>query len=245
MTLTLDEAPLVAGRRVWATVDVVNLTPQTVLWQGGGCNFVASIEIVAAAVVNPNPGRAWNGLAGRFKGLAGQVAPAQNGYFVDESFVDKGSVACTADLGINELGPGGQLRMRAAWDGEIAGVPAPPGPAKVTATFPYLGPKRAGVDPFVQPPQPIVPQLVVPVVDAGVRLLSPAEAVDAALADPRFGGWLATSDFAAWQGVGIELAAGSYEVSLTLLINGGPVEGRASVDRVSGVVTSFVTEPAG
>ena len=243
VTLSLDGAPLLSGQRSWATVTVENLLPVAILWQGGGCDFVATITASLDPPVRPDPGRAWDGLAARFKELAGGgVDPLAVTAFMDERFVDKGQVACTADLRINELEPGGRLVMRAAWDGEAGGVPVGARRTTITASFPYMGPK-AGGDPFAAELRPIESKLQVAVVDGGVHRVSPAQAIDAALGDARFAQWLASSDFATWQGVGIEVDGGSYGVGLTVLVNGAPVTGKAIVDRGSGLVTDFVTEP--
>lgn len=239
ISISLDRTPIVAGERVWATVVVDNLLPVAVLWQGGGCDFVADVAAALEPPVVSEPGRAWDGLAGRFKRLA--TPPAQefpSAPFVDERFVDQGAVACTSDLRINELGPGGQLVMRAAWDGDAGGVLVGERVTTITASFPFMGPKGPG-DPFSQPVQPLQVAVDVPVVDRGIRRISPAAAVDAALADARFAGWLASAPADAWQGVGVDRTKAGYDVVLTLLVDGAPVSGRATVDPSTGIVTAF------
>jgi hypothetical protein len=126
--------------------------------------------------------------------------------------------------------------MRAAWDGEVEGVVAPAGPATVTASFPYLG--LAGQpDPLSRSVEPIDVTLQVSVVESGIRLLSPGQAIDAALSDPRFAAWLASADISAWQGVNLEADGRSYIVVLTLDKAGSIVDGKATVDRRTGQVT--------
>lgn len=239
VTLALDHDPLTAGARAWAEVTVVNTAPVVRHYQGGGCNFLADITIRTAAAVAPEPGRDWDGMAGFFKNLVlPNGAPDANAFFVDERFVDQGGgVACPADLGLNEINPGERLEMKAAWSGEVQGVPAMAGPARIVASFPYLGPADGG-EMLGRPPQPILAAIDVAVTDGGVRLLSPGLAIDAALANPGFAGWLAASPRAQWQGVLIESRGRQFDV----ILDSGADRGVATVDRATGVVT-FTKRP--
>jgi hypothetical protein len=234
VSLTLDRAALPAGDRTLAVVTVENTTPERRLYQGGGCDFLASIDIATAAEVQPAVGQRWPGTAGRFKDLLNPTpGPSSQGMFVDERFVEPTRIVCTADLGVNELSAGQRLEMRAIWNGEVNGVVAAPGPARVTASFPYLG-QPAGPDPFANAPQPIQAVIDVDVVDTGVRLLSPGQAIDAALGNAEFGAWLARAGaIERWRGV--ELEGSGHTLAVILIV--GDQEGRASVDRVSGAVT--------
>lgn len=242
VSLSVERAALPAGVRAWALVSVENTSPAVRRYQGGGCDFLASVTIETASAVTPDPGRDWKGIAGKFKQLVGPHAGASSaGSFIDEQFADQGQVVCTADLGVNEIKPGQRLEMRAAWNGEIFGVVAPPGPARVKASFPYLGPV-ARADAFDDPPQPVEATVPVEVIDEGRRLLSPGQAIDAALQDPRFAAWVGSADMGAWQGVGIEPAGDSFVVSLSLMVDGVTVAGRATVNRQSGGV-AFERQP--
>ena len=233
VSLTLDRATLPAVDRTLAVVTVENTGSARRLWQGGGCNFLASITIVTSALVAPPLGLSWNGIAGRFKDLLmPRPEPSKDGSFTDERFANAGRVGCPADLGVNTLEPGQRLEMHAIWSGEINGVVALPGPARVTASFPYLGP-TAGPSAAANP-QPIEAALDVVVADNGVRLLSPGQAIDAALANPAFSGWLAAAgEMANWDGVDLESSGRAFVVILSV----HAVDGRAIVDRVSGAVT--------
>jgi hypothetical protein len=234
VTLQLERAPLSAGKRVWAKVTVSNGAAVVRHYQGGGCDFLASLQVNTAAAVKPEPGRDWDGPAGFFKGLVWTPGPAEaTAFFMDERFVDRGGrIACTADLGVNEIKPGERLEMKAAWDGEVSGVVAAAGPARVIASFPYLGP-AGGADMLGRPPQPIEAALDVEVVDAGVRLLSPGQAIDAALANPGFAAWLNGEPRDRWQGVSLETRGQILDV----ILDSGIDRGVASVDRTTGVVT--------
>ncbi len=167
VTLAVERASLPAAARTWVSVGDMNTSNEVRMWQGGGCNFLADIRIDTATAVTPELGRVWKGLAGRFKQLIGPPAQASSsGSFIDERFVDQSRVACTADLCVNEISAGQRLQMKAAWDGEIEGVVAPPGPARIVASFPYLG--LAGKP---DAPQAIEATIGVDVTDQGVRLL--------------------------------------------------------------------------
>jgi len=145
VSVALEHAPLTAGVRAWAKVTVVNTAPVVRHYQGGGCEFLADVTIRTAAPVTPERGRDWDGLAGLFKKLVlPDGAPSADGSFVDERFVDQGGVvACPASLGLNEIRPGEQRGMKAAWAGEGQGVAAAACPARVIASFPYLGRQMA------------------------------------------------------------------------------------------------------
>lgn len=229
VTLAVDRASLPAADRAWVSVTVENRSSEVRLWQGGGCNPLAYISITTATAATPEPGRNWSGLAGTFKQLIAPASQASDsGSFMDERFIDQIGVACTADLRVNEISAGQRLQMKAAWDGEVQGVAAPAGPARIVASFPYLGP--AGKP---DAPQPIEATIGVDVVDQGVRLLSPGQAIDAALGNPDFAAWLAAAGMPEWSGVDIESHGHAFIVVLKL----ATIEGRATVDRQTGAVT--------
>jgi len=229
VTLAVERASLPAAARTWVSIDVTNTSNVVRMWQGGGCNFLADIRIETATAVTPELGRVWKGLAGRFKQLIGPPTQASSsGSFIDERFVDQSRIACTADLRVNEISAGQRLQMKAAWDGEIEGVVAPPGPARIVASFPYLG--LAGKP---DAPQPIEATIGVEVMDKGVRLLSPGQAIDSALGNPDFAAFLAAAGMPDWSGVDIEQHGHTYHVVLSL----ATIEGRATVDRQTGAVT--------
>lgn len=230
---------LPGGDRTLALVIVRNTTSEVRWWQGGGCDFVASITVATAAAVAPVAGMSWNGIAGQFKNLLLSVpAPSSDGEFVDERFAEPTHLACTADLRVNKLPAGQQLEMRAVWNGEINGAVAAPGPARVTASFPYLG-LATGQAPHADQPQPIAAAIDVTVGDTGIHLLSPGQAVDAALRNPEFAAWLAAAgEMRNWTGVDLQASGHTYIVVLI----GGTEQGRATVDRQTGAV-SFERKP--
>jgi hypothetical protein len=244
MTLQLDRAPLAALERSWALVRIENRSNDTILWQGGGCDFPASIEGRLAAPIAPAPGRDWPGLAGQFKSIvAGGAFETDLFGYTPEAFVDQPSFGCTADLRINELGVGERLELRAAWDGLVGGVPSPGGPITIVARFPYMGPKGAVADPFMGELRPIEALLATSIAPFDGRFLSAGEAVDAALADARFFSWVEGAPMAEWQGVNLEYRLGRYAIRLERLENGAQLVGEAVVDARSGAVLSVTIGP--
>jgi hypothetical protein len=211
------------------SVSVENTSSEVRLWRGGGCNPLADVSITTAIEVTPEPGRNWDGLARSFKELAAQQVQASNvGSFIDERFVDQPAMACPANLAINQISAGQRLDMRAAWDGEVQDAVAPPGAARIVASFPYLG--AAGQP---EAPEPVVATIRVNVSDLGIRLLSRGQGVDAALSNPDFAAWVASNDIAAWEGVDVEAHGHTYVFVLKL----ATIEGRATVDRQTGAVS--------
>ncbi len=236
LTLALETATPRSGESSRAIVTVLNTSSEPRRWQGGGCDFPATISVETAGEVVPAAGRVWQGTAGQFKTLlAPQPGPSRLGSYIDERFAEPAKVACAADLRLNSLASGGTLTMNAIWDGQVNGVAATPGPATVTAVFPYLGRPAGGGD-LVNPSDSanaIGVQVRVDVAGPADRLLSPGEAIDAALGDPGFVGFLvASGPMSAWDGVDLEARDGAYVV---ILLAGGRA-GRASVDRHTGVV---------
>jgi hypothetical protein len=245
MTLAVELAELPIAGRTWVTVTIENRGVASALWQGGGCEVPASIAIEVAAPVRPDPGREWNGLAAQFKELLWTPGgEASTGYFQDQRFLEAGGMlACPANLAINELDPGERIDHRAAWDGDVAGAAAPAGPAAITASFPYLGPNRPGADPFAAQLQPIQVTTEVAVVDRGLGLISPGQAIDVALSDQRFAGWIGSRPTEQWQAVELRFAANEYVVIQSQLVNGVLVDVKVTVDRHSGSQLDYVEVP--
>jgi hypothetical protein len=242
VTLTLEHAPLPSAQRTRALVVVDNLSPEVRLWKGGGCGFLATVTIHTAADVHPDPGVNWPGRAGRFKRMASPGSdPSGDAPFIDARFADDPQqLICPANLAINRVQPGQRLEMRAVWNGEVATVAAPAGPATVTAEFPYLGQVPPGGDPL-EASRPIIASIDTEVVGAGIALLSADQIIDAALADRRFAAWLASAVPAKWQGADFVTHGGKADVVLTLLKKGKLMDGRATVDRTTGRVLGFET----
>jgi len=244
VTLTLERAPLPSTQRTRALIVVDNLSPEVRSWQGGGCDFLATVTVHTSVDVVPDPGRDWPGTAGRFKRLVSPGSdPADDGPFIDERFADAPErMFCPANIAVNRLEPGQRLQMRADWNGEIAYMAAPAGPATVSAEFPYLGQSEDSVDPLGAA-VPIVVSLDTKIVDTAVRFLSAGRVIDAALSDARFAAWLAEGDATTWQEADFLTHGTTADVVLSLLEDDVSTEGRATVDRETGVVLAFEVTP--
>ena len=245
LTLAVELAELPIAGRTWVTVTVENRGAGVALWQGGGCEVPASVTIEVAAPVRPNPGREWAGLPAQFKELLWTPGGDSNvGYFQDERFLEAGGMlACPANLAVNELASGERLEHRAAWDGDIGSAAPPAGLARIKASFPYMGQKRPGADPFAAPVQPLEVGAAVAVVDRGLGLISVGQAIDVALSDDRFVRWISALPMENWQGVELRFGPNEYVVIQSLLVNGVLTDARVTVDRHSGNLLSYTEVP--
>lgn len=218
VTLTLEGQPRTSGAS-WATVRIANTGAKAVRWAGGGCGDPASIFIELADAFDP--GRAWPGLLGRFKAVAlgdGFGNPTNVGYVADSRFGQQG-LACPASLTIEQLASGGVLNFRAGWDGTIGStsLPAPTGPATVSGWFAFIGiAGEVGDDVYATKPISVAIETSVvgsPAPDGAVPL-SPALAIDAALADPEFAAWVGADPEASWINPDIVLQDGVWAIGL-------------------------------
>ena len=239
VALTLAGRPQ-SGALSWADVMIENGNPVGVRWAGGGCGDPAGIFVDLAAEFEP--GREWPGLLGRFKAVSLGLGGLTNVGYVEASRVGR-NVACTAGLRLEQLAPGGRLTMRAAWDGQILGGAAPAGPAVVEASFPFIG--LAGVvrnDAFDT--NPIVARLETSVFGGGgAASLAPGLAIDAALADGQFAGFVQAHPEATWINPDVGIIDGIWSVGL--FVNGAGGEtmfASVKVDQ-SGTIVGRHVEP--
>jgi hypothetical protein len=217
VTLTLEGEP-VTGAISWARVHVVNLAAEPARWGSDGCDLPARVTLDLGAAFAS--GRQWPGLLGRFKNLAlksGAEAPT-TAWYIEEALYARSlheeAVLCTAGLAIHELAPGDSLDMRAAWDGKISGWAAPVGPAVVEASFPFVGLKGDLAESDVEI-RPISVRLETRVAGSATGIqLSPAVAIDAALADPGFAAFVQAAPEDTWEGEGVSVIEGRWWVSL-------------------------------
>ena len=198
VTLTLEGPPRTAAAS-WASMTVENVGDRAIRWAGGGCGDPGGVFIDFARVVAA--GRAdWPEPLARFKrealGPAGTSGLLKLGYTAESRW--QTNVACPAVLRIETIAPGQVLSMRAGWDGTYEGARAPTGPATVEAMFPVIG--VAGVVPDTEfdshPVGVSIPTQIVG--ESGAPVLSPALAIDAALADPDFANWVSTGGANRW-----------------------------------------------
>lgn len=234
VTLTLDGPPR-ADAPSWATLRIENLGGAGVRWAGGGCGDPGSIGIDLRPAFAP--GREWPGLLGRFKTLGlgldnGRFAnPASAGYIAEDRFGKQ--VACPASLSLLTLAPGAVLEMRAGWDGRIGdpGQPAPSGPAIVSGAFEFIGIVGTVANDVFET-KPIQVRIETTVEGKAAASLSPALAIDAALADPQFAAWVQAAPEATWINPSIDLVGGSWSIGLFRQSSGAPTEpyGAVTVD---------------
>lgn len=223
VTLALEGPPL-AGQLSWADGRVENLGAKGVRWAGGGCNDPVGIFIEFARAFDP--GRVWPGLLGRFKAVALGAdggSPTNIGYEEQSRIrpADQIPIDCPADLRVNELAPGASLSIRAAWNGTLGGpAPAPAGPATVTGWFEFIGiAGEVGDDVTATKPIKVAIETTVVGAPAGSgggppAPLSPALAIDAALADPEFAAWVKADPEITWVNPNIVLQDGTWAIGL-------------------------------
>jgi hypothetical protein len=236
VTLTLEGVPQ-SGIVSWADALISNDGPAPVRWAGGACGDPASIRIDVRDA--SEPGRDWPGQLGRFKtvalGFPGQEPTVA--WYVEASRVGQ-SVACPASMSIERLAPGAAVRMRAGWDGRINGAPAPTGPATVSASFASMG-VVGPVPNDTFKTQPIAAEIRTTVEGAGgAAALSPALAIDAALADPQFADFVQSNPEATWINPDVGVIAGVWNVGLFVEVRGGGGErsGSVKVDQNGAIV---------
>jgi hypothetical protein len=192
ITIRVGSNPLHAGNPTGASVTIKNTGRRLLRWSNDGCDTNAGISAVMRATwrdsdltVSPElaPYRDWLREDARFNG-------AIRLQFLRGPSIDRRSVGC-ADLGIGrELRPGRSVTQEFVWDGFAArrqGLP-PSGPLTLSVSFDRWtrpGPGAEGA--------PVEVSLKSWMLDGRPdELLSPAEAIDAALKDKEFSSWLVT-----------------------------------------------------
>jgi hypothetical protein len=211
VTLTMEGPPR-NDRPSWVSVVIENTADRGVRWAGGGCGDPGGTFIDATGLFDP--GRSdWPGRLGSFKRLAVGLQPMNVGY-VPESRFGHDNLACTADLRIETLPVGQVLRYRAGWDGRMNDNPTPPGPATVTAMFPFIG--LAGLVPadrYETTPVSATVRTTIEGAQVGSGL-APAVAIDDALADPAFAAFVQAAPEATWINPDIALIDGVWHIGL-------------------------------
>jgi hypothetical protein len=245
VTITLDRNPMPAGEPTWLTAEVKNTGRDDLEWMTDGCQLhvLPHGELID---LHWRPGVQQHGRAAAFKDWALHVAGQdEEGIihlgFASEDDVERGRFegAGCADIGMSQrLPPGGVLGQRFLWSGEIAGGKGPPPTASVDIIGTFSHWRREG-EPEEERRPDVVALLRAWVV--GPRdpfMLSPAEAVDIALADPRLAGWIAQgwgrrSGAIVWR----DGETGSWWVGMTLDDNDLRL---AVVDATQGRVVDYV-----
>jgi hypothetical protein len=237
LTLALDHARATAGERLRARIEIANVGFRPVSWTSGGCGILNGFSLDGPGVPQPPPGREWEGTAHWAKWSATTGGVGMVG-FADARAVDAGppfAFGCTADLRIDDIGPGQTLTADVVWPGRSSdGQPAPGGIYRLSYSFPYLAPVAkeqyrgdAAVD-----RKPI--SVEVPFrIDAGRAAVIPSTiAFDAALADPRVAHWIAGVTREQLYGATVGLQGGLWRISIRA--ESGEID--VAVDASSGVV---------
>lgn len=198
--IELERNPLPAGEPSWVTVTVTNRGSELVTWYHDGCAMAATSygtsDVAWEMGVDPATDR-----AAMFKtyALGGSIAasPKPRGtiQFVPEAFLATGLPGC-ADIGIADtIEPGERIRQTHWWSGftdKNRAVP-PAGPVTIRSYVAFFWEGS-------QEPERITDHAIELEIDAwitdhgGPDRLSPAQVVDAALADPEFAAYVDTQD---------------------------------------------------
>ncbi|HET8570003.1 MAG TPA: hypothetical protein VFM93_13570 [Candidatus Limnocylindria bacterium] len=251
VTLSLDRRRVAPKEAVWADVLIENTNAASVWWIGGGCNFPARVSATVATsglgAQQPLALAEW-----KKRWLLPYTAPAS---FVPESAWAEhqrtgSGPACTADIRIQELAAKGVLRMRAAWDGTIGGplsrADAPNGTSTVTASFPItFAPAPPGQFRDLAGKLEIAASATIELVGRAT-VIAAGEALDAALADPRFRPWLEErlADERAGYRLegGLHLQGATWRVAVAQKVPAGGAaavhEGGVRIDAATGTVTA-------
>jgi hypothetical protein len=184
--------PLYAGSQVSALTTIQNTGITALHWLNDGCDTNAWISAEVASKWREStlevsaklaPYRQW------LRDAAYVDEPIR--IVFDRGFRSSRFTGC-ADLGIGkELAPGRKVTQEAIWDGSAAwslGLP-PTAPATITAHFDRWS-RNENRDDHGKPLEVSIDSWILD--GRSEDLLSPAEAIDAALKDERFTSWLVT-----------------------------------------------------
>jgi hypothetical protein len=184
--------PLHAGSQVAATTTIQNTGTSVLRWVNDGCDTNAWISGVVASKWRESaldvsaelvPYRQW------LREAAYVDEPIRMAF--DRGFRSSRFTGC-ADLGMGkELAPGRKVTQEAIWDGSAAwalGLP-PTAPAQITAHFDRWS-RNDKRDDHGKPLEVSIDSWILN--GRAEDMLSPAEAIDAALEDERLASWLIT-----------------------------------------------------
>ncbi len=239
--IELQRNPLPAGEPSWIKVTVTNRGANDVTWFHDGCALAAVVQ--GRSEVAWPMGQEHTAQPAMFKtyALGGSIAdsPSPHGWFlfVPKAHLNAGSYGC-ADIGIpDRIRPGRSNRQTLWWSGftDLNRSMPPTGSATILASAAYYW--RGSKEPERITDQAIDLELAAWITseDATERL-SPAQIVDAAVADSAFAAYLDTQSIAngreaiAWY----DAARDVWEVGLLVWYE-------ATTPRISGVVVDPVT----
>lgn len=198
--IELERNPLPAGERSWVKVSVTNRGKSDVTWYHDGCALPVIVYGASQVAWPMGSGQPPQGLKFKTYALGGHIAEVPSPYgtiqFVRKERLAKGRSGC-ADIGIADtIEPGRSVRQTLWWSGFTGknwALP-PTGPATIAGFAGYYW--RGADEPEAIEEAAMELQLEAWISDGGDHLLSPAQAVDAALADPAFATYLETQALA-------------------------------------------------
>jgi hypothetical protein len=199
VTVWIGRNPLRAGERTVLQTVIKNTGRDTLRWYVDGCGT----DVFAEAEL---PGATWRPSTITTTPLL----RAYSAWLQTEARLDlpiwlrfePGWLSGMRDYGCADLAmprslkPGASTKQDLIWDGLVRDRlgPPPSGPTTITATFAYW--YRGAQEQGDEKHKPIVVKLDSWVVGGpSAAFLSPAEAIDSALADPTFGDWIITQPF--------------------------------------------------
>ena len=248
VTASLEVDPVVAGDVVRIGASVVNVGPGTLFWQAGGCDLLDDLQVGGPAVEDepvPDPPQGDDpaAIAGLIRWAALVSDVGERSTVLPPGTPPGQMLACTSDLGVGELEPGGVATVEAIWPATLVdGRPVEAGEYVLRFAFPFAG--RQPAPPFagdISGTDPIVVDVPFEVVGEPWVGITPAQAVDAALADARVREWLLRAvDRSSFAGSSVRLVDGRWRIEIRLLDAGGAQgpTARIEVDPATGTVTT-------
>jgi hypothetical protein len=199
LRLILERNPMLAGEPTWVATELTNAGPQAVEYLTDGCEIAVS---VGATLTSHEWGRGvrQTGLAGEYKRVLAAVVGADHGLWLDmtpEPFLEVGEFGCADLTRPHRLSPGSTVRLRWLSTGLMNDGVLPPNAAvRLSASFDSWRPQGQGGR-FGGRLEVSLDAWLAGGLDA--RMMSPLEAADFALTDPRFAGWIREAWPNRWQ----------------------------------------------
>ena len=244
--------PLHGGLRTGVETTVINTGDRPLHWTVDGCGVDVAVQGEMDATWRSSSMDVDPALV-RYRDWLREAAAVDQPIalgFAPASFGDGGQYGC-ADVGIpRDLAPGESTRQELMWFGQARGrLGLPPSaPTTITGTFAYWyrGAEQNGAE-----GEPLTVTLDSWVIDGRPpEFLSPAEVIDAALADEELATWLVAQPFRSRADAVAEydVQAGIWLVGLQIYRDVGPgpslvVLHAALVDPVSGEVIAIREHP--
>jgi len=229
VTVSASSATVAGGDTIRLHVSAVDTGLEPVTWQSGGCGLMMWFGVDGPEIVQPPPGTVLPGVANLIKWAASSDSVAYAGVRRPGLPADA-AMACPADLGYDDFGPGETISTEADWPATTTdGVPLPPGPIRITYAFPFVahGTKEGLLQGPIQNVAPIPVALPITIGGVPVDAIPSTDAMDAALTDPRVADWVVQRvPRERLNGARIQFVDGAWQ--LTVLVKGD----RSTVVRV-------------